>query len=256
MVELGLIALAIWLLTKTGKKSDVIAPGDVGTTTGSRTGSDEPTSSDYDYATTADEADNNPWTWAKPPAIFTKVPLSPGSRGRWLRLAQLWREYKEQQIDIYAIVRDAYYDSQERGGGQVDVQAEVQAKKAQANATMKEIKRIAAIQSRVEDQYKAFLVSTYGAAQTMKYYQERKDEIAAGIWPANDTQIVPVQPTDKKKVIPDADAGTVTVLTPMSARDIERDAKLDALPPGKRFTDAGTVYYEYRKNRSDYPGSI
>ena len=256
MVELGLIALAIWLLTKTGKKSDVIAPGDVGTTTGSRTGSDEPTSKDYDYATTADEADNNPWTWAKPPAIFTKVPLSPGSRGRWLRLAQLWREYKEQQIDIYAIVRDAYYDSQERGGGQVDVQAEVQAKKAQANATMKEIKRIAAIQSRVEDQYKAFLVNTYGAAQTMKYYQERKDEIAAGIWPANNTQIVPVQPTDKKKVIPDADAGTVTILTPMGARDIERDAKLDALPPGKRFTDAGTVYYEYRKNRSDYPGSI
>jgi len=90
----------------------------------------------------------------------------------------------------------------------------------------------------------------------MKYYQERKDEIAAGIWPANDTQIVPVQHTDKKKVIPDADAGTVTILTPMSARDIERDAKLDALPPGKRFTDAGTVYYEYRKNRSDYPGSI
>lgn len=259
MFELGLIALAIWLLTKTGKKSDVIAPGDVGTTTGSRTGSDEPTSKDYDYATTAQEADNNPWTWAKPPAIFTKVPLSPGSRGRWLRLAQLWREYKELQFDIYALVRTADQTAQERGGGDADISAEIQQVKAQANAVMKEIKRIAAIQNLTEDQYKAFLVNTYGAAQTMQYYQERKDEIAAGIWPANDTQIVPVQPQDKKKVkvvVPDADAGTVTVLTPMGARDVERDAKLDALPPGKRFTDAGTVYYEYRKNRSDYPGSI
>ncbi len=34
----------------------------------------------------------------------------------------------------------------------------------------------------------------------------------------------------------------------------ERDRKLAALPPGKRISRTGRVYYEYRKNRSDIAG--
>jgi hypothetical protein len=264
MLEIGLIALGIYLLTKTGKKSDVIAPGDVTTTTASRTGSDEPTSLDYDYATTADEADNNPWTWANPPAVFTKVPLSPGSRSRWLRLAQLWREYKELQFDIYALVRDAAQTSQERGGGDMDVSADVQQVKAQANVVMQEIRRLAGIQNKVENEYKSFLNNTYGTAQTMQYYQQRKAEIVAGIWPSTETQIVPAKkngmPSRVNVLKPDVNQETTSVTMGnkriMNTVDIERDAAREALPPGKRFTDAGTVYYEYRQNRSDYPGSI
>lgn len=260
------IAFAIWLLTKAGDKSSVIAPGDVATTTGTRSdksGSDEPTSGNYDYNTSSQEADNDPWTWANPPAIFKKVPLSPGSRKRWLQLSRLWREYKEQQLDIHSIVRDAYYDAQERGGGPVDTSSDIMAKRAQAQAIAKEIKRIAAIQSRTEDRYKQFLVSTFGAAQTNAYYAERKQEIAAGIWPASDTVIVPdvekKTKVDPTAIMPDAGQETTTAITPMGARtfntkDIDRDAKLDALPPGKRFTDGGGVYYEYRTNRSDIPG--
>jgi hypothetical protein len=259
------IAFAIWLLTRSGNKSTVLTPGDVATTTGTRSdksGSDEPTSGNYDYATTSQEADNNPWTWAKPPAIFTKVPLSPGSRNRWLTLSRLWREYKEQQLDLHSIVRDAYYDAQERGGSRADVSSELMAKRAQAQAIAKEIKRIAAIQERAEDMYKAFLVETFGAAQTNAYYAERKQEIAAGIWPASNTVIVPdvekKTKVDPSAIMPDAGTETITV-TPMGARtfntvDIERDAKRDAKLPGKRFTDGGGVYYEYRTNRSDIPG--
>lgn len=33
--------------------------------------------------------------------------------------------------------------------------------------------------------------------------------------------------------------------------DMQRDRMRDALPAGKRFTDGGGVYYEYRTNRSD-----
>lgn len=33
----------------------------------------------------------------------------------------------------------------------------------------------------------------------------------------------------------------------------ELDDKRTALPPGKRITKSGLVYYEYRKNRSDVP---
>jgi hypothetical protein len=260
------IAFAIWLLTRSGDNSTVIKSGDVPTTTGTRSdrsGSDEPTSGNYDYNTTSQEADNNPWTWAKPPAIFTKVPLSPGSRNRWLQLSRLWREYKEQQLDLHSIVRDAYYDAQERGGSSVNVSGELMAKRAQAQAIAKEIKRIAAIQERAEDLYKAFLVETFGTAQTNAYYAERKKEIAAGIWPASNTVIVPdvekKTKVDPSAIMPDAGPATTIAITPMGARtfntiDIERDAKLDAKLPGKRFTEGGGVYYEYRTNRSDIPG--
>ena len=33
-----------------------------------------------------------------------------------------------------------------------------------------------------------------------------------------------------------------------------RDLKRKALPPGRRVSKSGRVYYEYRKNRSDLPG--
>lgn len=34
------------------------------------------------------------------------------------------------------------------------------------------------------------------------------------------------------------------------------DSRKKALPPGKRTSDAGNTYYEYRKNRTDRPGSM
>jgi len=40
-------------------------------------------------------------------------------------------------------------------------------------------------------------------------------------------------------------------------KSMKRDKKRKALPPGKRISKSGKVYYEYRKNRtdlkSDYP---
>jgi len=36
---------------------------------------------------------------------------------------------------------------------------------------------------------------------------------------------------------------------------IQRDRDLKALPPGKRVSRTGKIYYEYRKNRSDKKGT-
>lgn len=36
----------------------------------------------------------------------------------------------------------------------------------------------------------------------------------------------------------------------------EIDEKRDALPPGKRISKTGKIYYEYRKNRSDLRGRV
>jgi hypothetical protein len=37
---------------------------------------------------------------------------------------------------------------------------------------------------------------------------------------------------------------------------LTRDLKKEALPPGRRVSKAGNVYYERRKNRSDKPGQL
>ena len=37
-------------------------------------------------------------------------------------------------------------------------------------------------------------------------------------------------------------------------KSISRDKARRALPPGKRRSKSGKIYYEYRKNRSDMPG--
>ena len=40
------------------------------------------------------------------------------------------------------------------------------------------------------------------------------------------------------------------------SKDVERDKKLKALPPGKRRSGRGKIYYEYRQNRSDLKGGV
>jgi len=40
------------------------------------------------------------------------------------------------------------------------------------------------------------------------------------------------------------------------SKSIERDKKLKALPPGKRRSRSGKIYYEYRQNRSDLEGGV
>ena len=39
--------------------------------------------------------------------------------------------------------------------------------------------------------------------------------------------------------------------TPVKNWDVQKDAQIRALPPGKRISRDGNVYYEYRQNMSD-----
>jgi len=41
----------------------------------------------------------------------------------------------------------------------------------------------------------------------------------------------------------------------MVKTDVFRDKRRTALPPGKRISKAGNIYYEMRRNRSDKVGS-
>lgn len=47
---------------------------------------------------------------------------------------------------------------------------------------------------------------------------------------------------------------SVKVLDQVGMTNLKRDFVRQALPPGKRISKAGKVYWETRKNRSDSPG--
>ncbi|MCH9718033.1 MAG: hypothetical protein K0U52_13270, partial [Gammaproteobacteria bacterium] len=118
-----------------------------------------------------------------------------------------------------------------------------------------------------EDLYKKVLKQNFDQDTINGFYAERKKEIQDRVWPSQDTIVVPIiekkTQTSATALDPGANQGSITAMmgakkmvrTPNTI-DLDRDAKLDALPPGKRFTDGGGVYYEYRTNRSDWKGSI
>ena len=126
---------------------------------------------------------------------------------------------------------------------------------------LSETKRIANVQLRTEDLYKKVLKQNFDQDTINGFYAQRKKEIQDRIWPKQNTTVVPIiekkNQTSATALDPGANQGSITAM--MGARtfntvDIERDAKLDAKLPGKRFTEGGGVYYEYRTNRTDIPG--
>jgi len=202
-----------------------------------------------------------PWFWYpwKRPAVFNKVPLSPGSRQRWIDLCDLWLEIRKLGHEI-EFAEYSINNGDVKSRFVAGVKNDIKDKKNIQAFKLSETKRIANVQMRTEDLYKKVLKQNFDQDTINGFYQTRKDQIQNRVWPTQETNVVPIlnpsggRPGDTISIDPGVNQDYNTAM--MGARDIERDAKLDAMPPGKRFTDAGTVYYEYRPNRSDFPGSI
>jgi len=251
MEELLLTGLGIYLLNRWGKKS----PMNVGNV--------EPLDNTGNIVDRRDIEDYEqkacPWFWYpwKRPAVFNKVPLSPGSRQRWLDLCDLWLEIRKLGAEI-DFAEYSINNGDVKSRFVAGVKNDIKDKKNIQAFLLSETKRIANVQMRTEDLYKKVLKQNFDQDTINGFYAERKKEIQDRIWPKQNTTVVPIiekkNQTSATAFDPGANQGSITAM--MGARDIERDAKLYAMPPGKRFTDAGTVYYEYRPNRSDYPGSI
>ena len=251
MEELLLTGLGIYLLNRWGKKSPM------------NVGNIEPLDSTGNLIDRRDIEDYEqkacPWFWYpwKRPAVFNKVPLSPGSRQRWLDLCDLWLEIRKLGAEI-KLLEAPIIDGTIKKRFIDDAKEKIKDRKNIQAFMLSETKRIANVQMRTEDLYKKVLKQNFDQDTINGFYAERKKQIQDRVWPSQDTIVVPIvqkkNQTSATAFDPGANQGSITAM--MSARDIERDAKLYAMPPGKRFTDAGTVYYEYRPNRSDYPGSI
>ena len=251
MEELLLTGLGIYLLNRWGKKSPM------------NVGNIEPLDATGNLIDRRDIEDYEqkacPWFWYpwKRPAVFNKVPLSPGSRQRWLDLCDLWLEIRKKGAEI-DFAEYSINNGDVKSRFVAGVKNEIKDKKNIQAFLLSETKRIANVQLRTEDLYKKVLKQNFDQETINEFYAQRKKEIQDRIWPKQNTTVVPIiekkNQTSATAFDPGANQGSITAM--MGARDIERDAKLYAMPPGKRFTDAGTVYYEYRPNRSDYPGSI
>lgn len=254
MEELLLTGLGIYLLNRWGKKSPM------------NVGNIEPLDETGNLIDRRDIEDYEqkacPWFWYtwKRPAVFDKVPLSPGSRQRWLDLCELWLEIRKIGAEI-KFLEAPLIDGTVKKRFVEDIKDKIKDKKNIQAFLLSETKRIANVQMRSEDLYKKVLRENFDQDTINEFYAERKKEIQDRIWPSQDTIIVPIiekkMKVDPTAIMPDAGQGSITAM--MGARtfntiDIERDAKLDAKLPGKRFPEGGDPYYEYRTNRSDIPG--
>jgi hypothetical protein len=205
--------------------------------------------------------------------MFNKVPLSPGSRERWLKSCDLWLEIRKIGAEIKKInlpiiegkVPERFID---------DIKKQLKDKKNRIAFLMSETKRIANVQMRTEELYKKVLANRFSEDEIKAFYQTRKDQIQNRVWPKNETNVVPIvspgggRPGDKISIEPGpTDPGSNIQMASKYDRArlnknpenynqpwYKDDAKRYAADPGKRVSSTGNTYYEYRINRSDQPG--
>lgn len=254
MTELALIALGIYLISKV-RSSRVLPPLD--------TALPDLPPGRRDLVC--------PWFWSDRPGIFNVVPLGPGSRSRWLTMCDLWRQVAKDELKIDELksgIGKQKGTKQQKANAVKVIEDQIkQLRNAQA-FNMKEAKRIAKIQRKLEAKYFTMLKNQFSDQEINAFYEQRKTEIINRIWPKTDTQIVPIVSPGNSTAL---DPGTKITFDPGMGNKYDRDQmnkkpdlykrpwweadkKRIAAPPGKRVSSTGNIYYEYRINRSDEPG--
>ena len=137
-----------------------------------------------------------PWFWYtwRRPAIFSEVPISPGSRKRWLDLCDIWLQLREigelRKSYEKALQIDRYKNNQDFKDG-------LQLAKNQQAFLFNETKRLAEEQRKYEALYNKVLAQRFTNDEILGFYQIRKDEIINRIFPGQkETVIVPVNEID------------------------------------------------------------
>lgn len=131
-----------------------------------------------------------PWLWKKRPAIFNVVPINPKSRDNWQNLCDIWREIRSLGLKIEQ--NEALIPRTNRENDKAKLEKQIVDAKNRQAFLMKETKRIADIQKRTEAMYQRSLQNTFSKNEITDFYLKRKSEIEQGIWPKNETQVVPI----------------------------------------------------------------
>ncbi len=136
-----------------------------------------------------------PWNWYtyRRPAIFSEVPISPGSAQRWQNLCDVWQQLREigQLRENYeeALTIDRFKNNQDFKDG-------LQLAKNQQAFLFNETKRLAEEQRKFEALYNKVLQQRFTQDEILQFYQIRKDQIIERIWPGQETVIIPVDEID------------------------------------------------------------
>ena len=182
MEELLLTGLGIYLLNRWGKKSPM------------NVGNIEPLDNTGNIVDRRDIEDYEqkacPWFWYpwKRPAVFNKVPLSPGSRQRWLDMCELWLEIRKLGAEI-KLLEAPIIDGTIKKRFIDDAKDQIKDKKNIQAFMLSETKRIANVQLRTEDLYKKVLKQNFDQDTINGFYAQRKKEIQDRIWPKQNTTV-------------------------------------------------------------------
>jgi len=139
-----------------------------------------------------------PWFWYpwKRPEMYNDVPLSPGSRKRWITACRYWLEIRTLGREINMaraqIKSDELFVPDFVDNRKNKIAQDIKEKKDRQAFLLSETKRIAQVQKRTEARYKQALANRFSEDEIKAFYQTRKDQIADRIWPKRDTQVVPI----------------------------------------------------------------
>lgn len=253
MRELLLSVLGVYLLTRT-KENDPTAVGNIPIYE-----TDRNNAADFgkklDKNQVADlETRYCPWFWLpwKRPAVYSTVPISPGSAQRWKDLCRVWLKMRQAGKEIKVLEPIVNQEKQP-----VDIKKLQDLKNYQA-FLFSETKRLAKVQNAIEASYLKALKLRFSNNDITGFYKTRKEQLYDGLWPKVETQLVPPSAIDwtvPADIIVDEPGMNDDGSKPRvdNTIDYQRDIMRAAEPCGLRVTPF-TKYYEYRSNRCDEYG--
>lgn len=247
MRELLLSVLGVYLLTRT-KENDPTQVGNIPIRDINGNELDKKLEPDL-------ETKVCPWFWYpwKRPAIFSTVPISPGSAKRWKDLCNVWLKMRQAGKEIKVLEPIVNQEKQP-----VDIKKLQDLKNYQA-FLFSETKRLANVQRAIEASYLKALKLRFTNADITGFYKTRKEQLYDGLWPKVETQLVPTSVIDwtvpADIIIDEPGMGYDDGSKPRvdNTIDYQKDIMRAAEPCGLRVTPF-TKYYEYRSNRCDEYG--
>ena len=228
MFELAAIGVGLYLLTRIGKKN-IIAPGpslpDESLPPNRRSGKGKPCSlpadtTNRDIKCKDEMISRATWNWENRPVFFTKVPLSPGAANAWKQLDQLYKEFIDN--DVLAKFNRAFEERAAIGSAaRTEYRTRANFYRKTADEFSKDIEALAKAFESDENKFVKRVQKAFGTTALNSFYQKRKNEIFSGVFPANNTTVVPPFPMDITKIDPKSDI--ITEDTGFNPTDIIKD---------------------------------
>lgn len=136
-----------------------------------------------------------PWFWYswKRPAVFSLIPIAPGSSKRWRELCNVWLGIRGIKRRIAEIELEIRKKSPETDPADKQMIQDLKNKQAYL---FNESKRLANAQFAYEKNFNNLLKNTFTQSEINEFYQIRKQEILDRVFPQTETNLIPLDKID------------------------------------------------------------